>query len=255
MQTRYGADAERPTPNTAGLFGVRLALSSESKEGQKLDLAVVKRHTGGGTLTARRMRENAVTWTLSHKLWLMTNVVPGMDHLDPAIKGRLHVIPFDRTWNRPGHTDPDPACPEGDARLGETLKAEAPGILAWVVAGAVSYHVEGLNPPEEVLVKTKQVYTEQDSFNQWLAECGMRCETKDGTRKCVLLVSYNQWAQGTDRPLMTDALFLAALRLNKHHNYPHKVDGQTVRLYDIRLTDFAPLAAMGLDLMQSEVFN
>ena len=37
----------------------------------------------------------------SNPLNLMTNHNPKLDHMDDAIKGRLHKIPFDMQWNRP----------------------------------------------------------------------------------------------------------------------------------------------------------
>ncbi len=43
------------TPD-ALMAGARMAISSESKEGQRLDVAMVKAHTGGGYMTARLLR-------------------------------------------------------------------------------------------------------------------------------------------------------------------------------------------------------
>jgi putative DNA primase/helicase len=147
MAVRGDGDAERPSPVAATLAGARLAISSESKDGQRLDVALVKRHTGGGYMTARFMRENSFRFEITHKLWLMTNHRPALDHLDDAMRGRLHLIPFDMRWNRPGHPAPDPALPDGDKGLLATLRAEAPGILAWLVRGAVAYSQRGLEPP------------------------------------------------------------------------------------------------------------
>lgn len=42
------------------------------------------------------------------------------------MRGRLHLIPFDRIWNRPGHPEPGPALPDGDKDLMDTLRDEAP---------------------------------------------------------------------------------------------------------------------------------
>ncbi len=192
--TRHDADSERPTPTAATLAGARAAVSSESKDGQRLDVALIKRHTGGGFMTARLMRENTFRFEITHKLWLMTNHRPALDHLDDAIRGRLHLIPFDRTWNRPGHPEPDPALPEGDKDLMQKLRAEGEGILAWLVAGAVAYHQDGLEPPLEVVSMTREFFKELDPLGRWLDEHDA-CEPKAGvgTSATDLLDQFNAW--------------------------------------------------------------
>lgn len=192
MAVRWECDAERPTPTAASLAGARAAISSESKDGQRLNVALVKRHTGGGYMTARQMRENTFRFEITHKLWLMTNHQPALDHLDDAIRGRLHLIPFDRQWNRPGHPDRDPALPDGDKDLLETLKSEAEGILAWLVAGAVAYNKEGLEPPLEVSSKTRDYFRGQDLLGQWLEGCE-RCEPRDGQKASALFDAFATW--------------------------------------------------------------
>ena len=120
MVPRHHVDAERPTALAATLAGARFVVASETREEQRLNVAMIKAHTGDREMTARRMRENPFTFTISHKAWLLTNHTPVLDHLDDAIKGRLHLAPFDRRWNRPGHTDRNPALPDGDKELAAT---------------------------------------------------------------------------------------------------------------------------------------
>lgn len=192
MATRYDADAERATPVARRLAGARMAISSESKDGQRLDVALVKRHTGGGFLTARGLHEGAFTFEISHKLWLMTNHKPALDHMDDAMRGRLHLIPFDMRFNRPGHPEQDPNLPAGDKTLSEKLKAEAVGILAWLVAGAVAYVKHGLEPPTEVASMTRDFFKDQDSFQQWRDTC-QPCEAQQGETASSLFRCYQLW--------------------------------------------------------------
>lgn len=189
MATRHDGDAERPTSVAATLAGARAAISSESKERQKLDVALVKRHTGGGFMTARLMRENSFRFAISHKLVLMTNHRPTMDHMDEAIRGRLHMLPFDRVWNRPGHPDRDPSLPDGDKGLMEALRAEGEGVLAWLVEGAVLYHRDGLEPPDEVTKATLDYFAKEDDLGRWL-ETMEPCEPKAGMRASDLFERY-----------------------------------------------------------------
>lgn len=212
MVTRYGADAERPSPTAASLAGARAAISSESSDGAKLDVALVKRHTGGGFMTARLMRENSFRFMVTHKLILMTNHRPGLDHMDEAMRGRLHLIPFDRVWNRPGHPERDPALPDGDKGLTAALQAESEGVLAWLVAGAVAYHQSGLEPPAEVLAVTRAYFSEQDDLGRWL-EGFTRCDPAEGASASDLHARFGVWtASRGKRPMSLTAFALTLKR-------------------------------------------
>lgn len=190
-----GADSERPTALAASLAGARFVVASETKEGQRLDISVVKNHTGDKEMTARRMRENPVTFAITHKPWLCTNAPPALDHMDPATRGRLHVIPFDRRWNRPGEYDWNPALPAGDKDLSGHLERETEGILAWLVRGAVLYQREGLKPPQEVVALTRDYVMEQDHFARWLAGL-QRCPAREGAYAAELFGQFAAWCVG-----------------------------------------------------------
>ena len=114
MASSRGDDSERPTPFARSVAGKRLIVTTEAKEGQKLNAALIKRQTGDAKLVARGMRENAVTFDVTHKLFMLTNHTPELDQSDDAIRGRLHFIPFDRTWNRPGVPNRNPRLADGD---------------------------------------------------------------------------------------------------------------------------------------------
>jgi P4 family phage/plasmid primase-like protien len=191
MAGKQNADPERPTPAMRQLAGIRMAVASEAKDGQQLDVAMLKRHTGDSTMTARGMRENVFQFEITHKLWLMTNHLPRLDHLDGATRGRLHVIPFEMQWNRPGVPERDPSKPDGDKHLAETLRAESEGVLAWLVEGARLYCRDGLEPPPEVSRMTQDYFQGQDVFSQWL-ETKERCAPI--TKASDLHGSFQTWA-------------------------------------------------------------
>jgi putative DNA primase/helicase len=197
MASRHDADSERPSPTAASLAASRLAISSESRDGQKLDVALVKRHTGGGYMTARLMRENTFRFEITHKLVLMTNHRPSLDHLDDALRGRLHLVPFDRVWNRPGHTERNETLPDGDPGLMDELRAEAPGVLAWLIEGAVKYAGDGLTPPQEVVRMTRAYFAEQDPVGRWL-ETMERCAPEHGTPARELYNTFLLWHRDED---------------------------------------------------------
>jgi hypothetical protein len=70
----------------------------------------------------------------------MTNRKTALDHLDDATRGRLHLSPSDRIWNRPGQPEIDPALPDVDKDLMDTLRGEAPeNVGMWGCAGLLQF--------------------------------------------------------------------------------------------------------------------
>lgn len=192
MASKRDSDGEAPTPFARKLAGARIAFGSEAKEGQKLNAAWIKKQTGDAKLTARGLHESPFTFDVTHKLFLLTNHQPHLDHMDDATRGRLHLVPFDRRWNRPGLPSRDPSLPDGDKTLMDKLLTEAEGILAWLVRGAVAYAQDGLEPPAEVIAKTLDYFEQQDALGLWMTTME-RCPAKDGTGASVLFGWFTSW--------------------------------------------------------------
>lgn len=192
MESRYSKSADAASPALANLVGARMALSSEGQHANTFDTALLKSLTGDRTKTARVPYGQLFEFTLTHKHFLLTNPRPNIAHLDDAIRGRLHLLPFDRRWNRPDDAERDDALPDGDSALMDTLQAEEQGILAWLVAGAVEYLAAGLAAPDEVTGTTRAYLREQDPFARWFDRYE-RCAAKDGTRASELLNELDSW--------------------------------------------------------------
>lgn len=190
LSAKSASSAEQASPSTRKLAGSRVATTSESKEGAQLDVAVVKRHTGDSKMTARGLFERPVTFEITHKLIFLTNQPPRVDHMDEAIKARLHVVPFDMRWNRPGTTEYDPSLPDADKELFPKLMAEAEGWLRFIVEGAVAYFKEGLTPPSEVTSFTRGYISAQDTVRRWITEECAACPPSEGLLAIELYASY-----------------------------------------------------------------
>jgi putative DNA primase/helicase len=237
LQSKYTSTADQASPTTARLCGVRAAFCSETKTGQRLDLATVKKHTGESKMVGRYLHANPFEFEITHRLLLATNALPDIEHTDEAIRGRVHVTPFDRTWNRSGHPDPDPTLPNGDPTLLARLKDEAQGILAWMVAGAVAYHREGLPPAPEVATMTTGYLRSQDSIGLWLAECCERCTASrdEGLTSAEALEAFNRWAEQNDRQVMDSKTFGQAMKRNRVDLAKCTRGGKTVRVYGLNV--------------------
>jgi len=199
-------DADAASPTLAALRGARLALASETESGSALNTGDVKAVTGDAQITARGLFENGSTFRLEATPVLLTNHPPTIRTVDNAINGRIAIVPYERTWNRPDEATPDPERPDADPGLKAALRAESEGILAWMVAGAgeVLAADGALHPPTEVTGRTDDYLRAQTVFAEWL-ETLERCEHRKGMKSTELLGDFRRYAQTIGRPAGREA--------------------------------------------------
>lgn len=148
-------------PNdVARLRGARFVSASESDEGKRLAEARIKDLTGGDTISARFLHAEFFEFKPQCKIWLATNHRPPVRGTDKAIWDRIKLIPFDVTIPEP----------EQDKRLGEKLKAELPGILAWAVGGCLDWQENGLGVSSEVKRATESYRHEMDILGNFVED-------------------------------------------------------------------------------------
>lgn len=234
-------DPEAASPTIRKLAGVRMALASEPESQLQLAVSLVKEHTGDAQLTARGLYDTPITFNVTHKLVLLTNHKPTVDHLGPAIAGRIHLIPFNRRWNRPTEVNKDPLLPDGDSKLLAELRKEAPGILRWAVLGAKLYIESGLTPPAEVIDATTEYFADADSVGRWLSLCA-RCEPEVGVGATAAYAAYAAWCADEALKTVSPKAFGTAMREPKRGVQVKKM-GAGMR-YGLRLpegVDFEPI--------------
>ncbi|MBM3340191.1 MAG: hypothetical protein FJY62_09450, partial [Betaproteobacteria bacterium] len=197
MSTRVEKNVEAASPMLRMLQGVRFVVCSESKEGHTFETGTVKRLTGGGVLTARGLHEKPIQFEMTHKVVLMTNHRPNLSNLDPAIRGRIVLIPFDMRWNRVSEADPDPTLHDADKDLAETLWVERDGVLRWLIAGAVDYQTKGLNLCSEVVESTINYLDKQDPFRRWFRTL-TPCDPAKGQTASKLAQAFNRFRREED---------------------------------------------------------
>lgn len=146
----------------AQLSGTRFAVSSEVNENDRFDEAKVKLLTGGDTLKARYMHKDHFTFTPTHTLWLMGNHQPRVQSGGTSFWRRLLLIGFTNTIKEEDRI-------EGLTNL--LYDQEAPGILQWIIDGAVACHKHGLNPPEKVRAASQEYAAEEDTLARFIEDC------------------------------------------------------------------------------------
>lgn len=131
----------------------------EEAGGRAMDCAV--RLTGDATLKGRFMRQDYFSFPRTHKLVLITNNKPRVREESEAVWRRLRLVPFDVVI---------PAA-ERDKGLLKKLKAEWPGILAWLVRGCLDWQQHGLGEPEAVIQATGAYREAEDHLGRFIEEC------------------------------------------------------------------------------------
>lgn len=190
MDTFVDTHGDRHPTDLAKLQFARLVTAQETERGRSWSLARLKSLSGGDPVSARYMRQDFFTYVPQFKLIIVGNHLPGIGHLDEAIRARLKVIPFSRVV-------PEEAR---DPQLLAKLEAEFPAILRWAVEGCVVWLREGLGAPPVVLDATAAYFDAEDLIEEWMTEC---CTTEkaalEGSTK--LYQSWKRWCdQRGERP-------------------------------------------------------
>jgi putative DNA primase/helicase len=184
IETFTASSGERHPTDLAGLRGARLVTSVETEEGRRWAESKIKALTGGDKIAARFMRQDFFEFTPTFKLMIAGNHKPGLRSVDEAIRRRFHLVPFTVT------IPPN----ERDAHLPEKLKAELPGILAWMIEGCRDWRERGLAPPDAVRAATTAYLEGEDALAAWIEEATENNPTA-WEASPALFKSWKAWAE------------------------------------------------------------
>jgi putative DNA primase/helicase len=176
------------------------------------------------------MRQDFFTYQPLFKLVIAGNHKPAFRNVDPAIRRRLHLVPFLVTPR------------QVDRNLMEKLRAEGPGILAWMIAGTLAWQAEMLAPPAAVLSATQEYFQEEDIVGQWLAETCDR-ETDAFATTADLLSSYRGWCSETGEPFRSAKWLAQELKRREFRQGKHSRSRKN-GFYGIRPNEPSALTAL-----------
>lgn len=176
LKQRFNRQSGGPTSDIMSLRGKRLVWASEIDDRRRLNAGRVKWLSGGDTLTGREMYgRRQVSFQPSHKIMLLTNHRPHVDPSDYALWKRIHLIPFKLAFIEGETKEPHERAADPD--LPDKLRAEASGILAWLVRGCLAWQQEGLKPPACIVDATEEYRKDEDLIQHFIDE---KCEVGDG---------------------------------------------------------------------------
>jgi putative DNA primase/helicase len=207
----FELEARSSIPNDiAALVGKRLITASETTEAKRLNEARVKAVTGGDPLTCRFMRGEFFSYVPAYKVWLAMNHKPVVTGTDNGIWRRIRLIPFTVSF-----------AGRENKTLGDKLREELPGILAWAAQGALLWQACGLVNCDAVTVATQQYREESDLIGQFMAECADRM-TVGKVATHDLYQAYENWCREmNEKPITANALTrrLAEMGIERSRDY------------------------------------
>jgi putative DNA primase/helicase len=206
---------QHPT-EIADLFGKRLVVTVETQEGRRFNESIFKWLSGGDRLKARFMKQDFFEFCATHKFTMAANHKPVVSDTTESFWRRLKLVPF------------NVQIPKGrrDKGLAEQLKAEAAGILAWMVEGAVKWRPQGLPEPPEITEATDDYRDEQDFLAPFIAECCDVANSKDEEAQVgKLYEAYTKWSGDNGEKPVSSKRLSAMLKERSFENHAHS-DGK-----------------------------
>lgn len=185
-------------PNdVAGLRGARLVATIEVEDGKRMAEGLMKQLTGGDAISARFMRGEWFQFEPTFKIFLAANHRPQIATGDDfAVWRRIKVIPF--TERIEEH--------EKDPRLGEKLRGELAGILAWAVRGCLEWQASGMQEPAAVSASIEAYRSVSDVIGRFIEEACLLKPTAQ-VKASVLYVNYHRWCEENGHRPMSSTKF------------------------------------------------
>ena len=213
LRGKEGGGAEHRSDLVRLAGDVRFVTCDEPPEKSVWDGGVIKQITGS-KVTARGANERTeITYKPRFKLFVECNLIPRAPSDDKGFRRRFKLF----QWRVSISDTPQGEMPE-DLVLA-ALDAEKPGILNWLITGALDYLTTRRIPqPAAMAAVLTDFWADSSPMLEWLGEW---CDTSDPTARESakgLHEHYKNWAEGRGiEHVMTSTAFGRALR-DKHFN-------------------------------------
>jgi putative DNA primase/helicase len=181
-ETFMRKNTDQITNDIARLRGTRFVTTTEAEQGRRLSEPLIKQITGNDRMTARFLYGEYFNFVPTFKIFMASNHKPIIKGTDHGIWRRIKLIPFT-------HRVEDA---EQDKNLEVKLRAEASGILNWLLEGTAQWLKEGLKAPPAILNATDEYRGEMDVIGNFIKEC---CVQSPGIsiRIRELFKAYEEW--------------------------------------------------------------
>lgn len=165
-------DGDHPTEIT-DLIGRRLAILEELRASQ-LSSKRLKDISGTASISARRIRENTITWEPTHTLVVTSNHEPHFEGSDHGTWRRLVRINFPYRFVSNPLLEHERSIELGlRERVQAGFEGQHKAVLNWLIQGAMKWYANGerLEPlPEELVTVNREWRFNQDVLGSFLNE-------------------------------------------------------------------------------------
>jgi P4 family phage/plasmid primase-like protien len=198
LSRAYSGNPNGSSPAIMALHGPRMIQVAEGEERHRFDTAFVKQLSGSDPLSARRNHGDQVEFTPEGKLWISANHLPDVPNQDDAMWRRIRVLPFDAQIK------------ERDGAVEDALKAEASGVLNWLIEGARMYQAERLGECSVVKKATDRARASCDSVAAWIKN---NCQPTEVARlqSSTAFADYRKFCRSQDRQPLVVHGFVKAM--------------------------------------------
>ncbi|WP_331436285.1 phage/plasmid primase, P4 family [Gordonia sp. w5E2] len=163
-----------PNPEMLAAFPRRVIFASEVGQRNRLHSDMIKRLTGGDSITTRALYSNKMVQRVPRFTPVIaTNSMPTVEDADEAFDGRLLVLPFTHRA-APLKASEGPLCADPDV---------LPAVLAWLVAGYADYLAEGIaddysDAPDVVRKARRRALSDVNDFRRFFTDNLRETSTK-----------------------------------------------------------------------------
>jgi putative DNA primase/helicase len=206
----------------AGLRGRRFVTTVETGRSKRLAEVLMKVLTGEPVITGKYMGKDYFEFQNQTAVWLATNHKPVVQASDLGVWRRIRLIPFTTTLGEDERED--------QVKVGDELKAEADGILLWLMEGLRKYQERGsLDPvPKAVAEANAEFKDEMSSLGEWLDEC-CTLGREEWAPRNKLRESYVEHCKQSGRYELNPANFNSELRALGIEKADRRVNGTQTR--------------------------
>jgi putative DNA primase/helicase len=209
----------------ASLVGVRFLSAEESGEDHRLDESLIKSLTGENAVRTRFLYQEEFTYYPNFKIWMSSNFRPSIRSTDWGTWRRVKLIPWEVVVPKE----------KRDEQLKTKLRAEANGILNWMLRGLADYLRSGMQYPQKVEAATSQYRESQDVIAQFIAaKCVLDVNAE--VRFSELYFAYKYWADAAREYKMPERKFSESLNKRGFQN-TRKRDGTWYRGIGLAATE------------------
>ena len=208
-------NSQQHSTEIANLRGVRFAVASETRPDGKFNESRIKMLTGGDTISARKLYKDFFDFSPSHTLFLALNHLPSVRSGGAGFWRRLRKIDFKYQV---------PIEKQRQGLADDIVNQEGPGILSWMIEGAMRVIANGITEPKSVQIATNEYRGEEDHISRFVEE--MIVESPMFTTNSeALLRGYRTWCNENGETPLATTPFIRELRMRVPMNPVRRTGG------------------------------